>query len=99
MSAGAFVCRRQVHVAGNGVAEAPEQDFTEYLGHDIGELVLRDDREDFDRSVLDMIAQEVVPDVDVLGPLHCGSVLGDLDTGAIVFVDNARLLNIDAHGA
>ena len=68
--AGTPVGGRQVQVAGDGVAELPEQYFTQHLRHDVSQLVLRGDWDDFDRPVLGVFTQEVVADVDVLGPIR-----------------------------
>ena len=45
VGAGPAVGRRQVHVTSDGIAEAPERDFAECLGHGIGKLALCRDRD------------------------------------------------------
>ena len=99
VGAGTSVGRRQVHVTGDDVAEPLERDSAQYLGHGVGELVFSRDWEDLDGPVVCVLAQKVMADVDMLCPLHGGSILGDLDAGAVVLVDHAWLLYVDAHGA
>ena len=97
--ASACVNLREIHVAGDGFAEMPKQDFAKNLRHYIGKMFLRGDWEYLDRPVFNVFTQEVVVDVDVFGSFHSGVVFSDLDGGAIVFVDDTRLLDVDAHGA
>ena len=97
VGASASVCCRQIHITGDGVTEVVEQCLSKDLGHDIGELFLRRDGKDLDGAVVDVLTQEMMPDVDVFGPFHSSSIFGDFDSGAVVFVDNTWLLHIDAH--
>ena len=94
---GAFVDHGEVDVAGNELSEMLKKLLPEHFRHNISALICGGDSNKLNEAVLDMFAEEMVADIDVLGALLGCRVVGDLQCSAVVFIHYTRLADFNPH--
>ena len=85
----------QVYVAGDDIVEMPEQFLSKHFRHDVGALVFGGHRHNGNGPLFNVLTEEVVPYIYVLGSFHGCGVVGDFHCGAVVFVYYARPLDCE----
>ena len=82
---------QRLSVRKDGLSEDPEVSSIHALGQRVRKLLLGADVDKLDGAPVDVVADEMVRDVNVLGAPMVNWVAGELDGALVVLVDGGRL--------